>query len=247
MARGRFISRGMNHNARLEAMSIECVDFFKRLIAQTDVEGRVKGKTRWLREELYGLRDDMTPLRIERWLNQLSESKDTDTGLGLLERYEVDGRACLWLPGFEKHQRGLRKDREAASEIPPPPAAVMELARKSLVAARGAEDSKAKRAIKTDDLKVAAMIAYYEKATGRTLTPTDVQRMVEFADDYEDGWFEKAVDEVVASTEPIRAPIPYIGKTLENWKVEGKPQTGKPRRRAASGGGDSDYEDVQRG
>ena len=244
MPRGHFISRSINTNARLEAMPIEIADLFKRLIIGADVEGRLPGKAASLKEGLYELRDDVNPRRIRRWLTRLAESKDSETGLGLIEIYSADRRECIWLPGFETHQVGLRKDRYAASEIPPPPAKLMAAARKKIVAARGKEAEKPRSEIKTDDIKVASMVAYYEKATGRTLGHMDGVRVVEFADDYEDGWFEKAVDEVVASPEPINAPMSYIGKCLENWKAAGGVTKGRKKGSAAGGGGDDDYEPV---
>ncbi|KKM99038.1 hypothetical protein LCGC14_1151760, partial [marine sediment metagenome] len=110
--------------------------------------------------------------------------------------------------------------------------------------ARGKEAEKPRSEIKTDDIKVASMVAYYEKATGRALGHMDGVRVVEFADEYEHGWFEKAVDEVVASPEPINAPMPYIGKCLENWKAAGGVTKGRKKGSAAAGGGDDDYEPV---
>jgi len=71
----------------------------------------------------------------------------------------------------------------------------------------------------TDDLKVAAMIKYYEEVAGRVLTPNDLKNLADFADNYPDGWFEKAVDEAVKNN--ARAPIRYIEKILESWKTEG--------------------------
>ena len=73
----------------------------------------------------------------------------------------------------------------------------------------------------TDDLKVASMIRYYEDELGRMPSVPDLQNMVDFADNYPDGWFEKAVDEVKNSPKTIRSPMSYIGKVMETWKVEG--------------------------
>lgn len=244
MARGRFVSRSINTNARLEAMPIEIADFFKRLIVETDVEGRIRGKSESLKENLYELRSNVTPRRINGWLNRLAESKDTETGLGLVEVYRAERRECLWLPGFEKHQKGLNKRREAPSQIPEPPAELLKLARKNLVAAKGAEDGKPKAQVKTDDIKVASMVRYYEKMTRRTLGTGDLQRVIEFADEYDEAWFRKGVDEVVASPEPVNSPMAYIGRCLENWKVGGGVTAAQPRKRAAAGGGDEDYEDA---
>lgn len=236
MASARLIRRSINNNSRLEAMPLDLVDFFKRLIVETDIEGRLWGNSKQLRENLYGRRPSVTSRRIEGWLNTLWKSKDTDTGLGLIERYDAEGQACIWLPGHAKHQPGLRigPGRAAPSEIPEPPAKLLALARKNLVAAKGAESGRPKAEVKTYDVKVAGMVAYYEKATGRTLGTADLLRMIEFADEYEDGWFEKAVDEVVASPEPINSPVPYIAKCLENWKVAGGPTAKREKRAPAS-------------
>ncbi len=73
----------------------------------------------------------------------------------------------------------------------------------------------------TDDLKVAGMIRYYEDELGRMPTPPDLENMVDYADNYPDGWFEKAVDEVKNSPKTIRSPMSYIEKVMESWKVEG--------------------------
>jgi len=71
----------------------------------------------------------------------------------------------------------------------------------------------------TDDLKVAGMIKYYEEVARRMLTTNDLMRLKDFADNYPDGWVEKATDEAVKNK--ARAPISYIAKILEDWKVEG--------------------------
>jgi len=72
---------------------------------------------------------------------------------------------------------------------------------------------------KTDDLKLAGMISYYEQCTGRTLTPTDFEKLKDFAANYPEGWFEKAVDQAVKNN--ARSPMSYIGRILEHWKQDG--------------------------
>lgn len=211
MPRGRFISKSMNENARLEVMPIDCVDFFKRVVSIADVEGRLKGDSKYLSKILYPLRDDITSKMVDGWLNGLWDSKDDDTGLGLLERYTVGKHEYIWLPGFDKHQKGLRKDREAPSEIPPPEGFIPE------------QIKPVPAEIKTDDLKVAGMIKYYEDELGKALTPTDYEKLKDFADNYPDGFFEKAVDEVKNSPKTIRSPIQYIGKIMENWREKETP------------------------
>ena len=48
---------------------------------------------------------------VDRCLSELAEA-------GLLLWYEVEGRPIIEFPRFERHQKGLRKDREAESIFP---------------------------------------------------------------------------------------------------------------------------------
>lgn len=218
MPRGRFQEKSYYDNYRLNSLPLEAHFLFGGIVVVcADREGCCKGDTKWINNQVFSLRD-YTDRQIEGWLDRLWETKDDDTGLGLIERYSVNGRPYIWLPGFEKHQRGRHKDREAESDIPPPPESLLIKARKYIVESK-AED-KSKEEIKTDDLKVAGMITYYEKELGRTLTPTDYERLKDFADTYPDGWFEQAVDEAVKNK--AVAPMPYIEKIMEKKLADGK-------------------------
>lgn len=75
--------------------------------------------------------------------------------------------------------------------------------------------------IDTDDFKVAAMIDYYEKNMGRTLSNMDLDKIKDFADHYPDGSFEKAVDE--AKSKQVRSPMRYIESILEAWQKKEQP------------------------
>ena len=213
MARGRFINKSMNENARLEAMLIECVDFFKRVVSISDVEGRLKGDSKYLRNILYPWRESIRTRHVEGLLKVLWNSKDDDNGFGLIERYSVNGKECIWLPGFDKHQKGIRKDREAASEIPPCPLETTPVS--------AAEITSVKEVREDIDAKLAAMIKYYEEEIGHPLTPMDYENIKDFAATYPDGWFEKAVDE--AKKRKVKAPIRYIEKCMLNWQQEEEP------------------------
>lgn len=83
--------------------------------------------------------------------------------------------------------------------------------------------------------KVKTMVEYFGEHIGRMLTPTELIKLNEFATEYPDGWFEKAVNEVENSPEPIKAPIPYIAKVLDTWKAQGGTESGvkKNRQRGA--------------
>ncbi len=76
------------------------------------------------------------------------------------------------------------------------------------------------------------MIKYYEEQLGKTLTPPQLEKLKDFAATYPEGFFEKAVDEVKNSKEPIRSPMPYIERIMENRKTEGVNPFDKRRTRS---------------
>ena len=219
MPRGRFISRSFFDNYRLNALTLEAHYLFGGInVRCSDREGRCKGQARWINNQVFPLRH-YTDEQVDAWLDELWAAKDDETNLGLIERYKVNGRPYIWIPGFDKHQKGRHKDREAESEIPPPPDKVMAQARKHIIESKS--DDKTKSQVKAEDTKVAGMIEYYEAELGRTLTPGDYDRLADFADRYPDGWFEKAVEE--AKSHDAKAPMRYIEKILESWREKEEP------------------------
>ncbi len=74
-----------------------------------------------------------------------------------------------------------------------------------------------KRGFKPPGNDIAKMIKHYEDTVGKTLTPTDLDKLKDFADNYPEGWFEKALAEHPGK------PLSYLGKVMESWKVEEKP------------------------
>lgn len=224
MPRGRFISKSFYDNNRLNEMSIETHHLFGGInIVCADRDGRCKGDAKWVNSQVYSLRD-YSDKQVEDWLTRLQDAKDDDTGLGLIERYNINGRKYIWIPGFEKHQKGRNKGREAGSEIPPCPKETMPLSGFSIT-----HITPDKRTIKElrvdskieDDLKVASMIKYYEENIGQILTPNDLEKLKDFADTYPDGWFEQAVDE--ANAHNAKTPQRYIEKILET-RLKKEPQ-----------------------
>jgi len=240
MPRGRFISKSFYDNYRLNSMPIELHHLFGGInVVSADCEGRCKGSAKLINSQVLLYRN-FTDEQVEAWLNLLWESKDEETGLGLIERYKVNSREYIWIPGFDKHQKGRNKEREAPyyrkvdnSSLPPPPDSLMSKVRKHIIEYKAEDKTQAE--IKTDDLKVAGMIAYYQDQLGKMLTPHDYENLVDYADNYPDGWFEKAVDE--AAKNGARVPMRYIEKIMENWREEGvdplvksgaKPNRGQP-------------------
>lgn len=76
-----------------------------------DVEGRYSGDPRDIKE-------DCCP-RLPYTTKQIAESIIELDAVGLLFLYEVDGQCYIEYSRFEDFQPGLRKDREAPSDIPP--------------------------------------------------------------------------------------------------------------------------------
>ena len=100
----------------------------------------------------------------------------------------------------------------------------------------------------TEDLKVAPMIACFEKGLKRIPSPSDLRNIVDIADNYPDGWFEKAVDEAVKNK--ARSPMRYIEKILLSWKEEGVnplDETKRTRRTAADGGSTTSVQSLRSG
>ena len=113
MAEGRFIPRAIAHDERLASVSLEAECLYLRILPHLDCEGRLGASPAGLWAMVAPLRAEITPSVAGRALDELAAA-------GLLTVYRVDGVQYLADPSFEATQRGLRKDREAPSRIPPP-------------------------------------------------------------------------------------------------------------------------------
>jgi len=233
MPERRTISRNISTNYRIAELPDSAQKLFTWMILWADVEGRLPGEPKLLKKIVSPL-SDYADEDVDKWLDMMQDQKDDETNLGLVERYELNGHKYIWMPGFEKHQAGRMRNkdgsiREAPSHIPPPPKEIMDRAKEKIIEtiARGKEQSVGKT--ETDDIKVAYMIKLYEDQVGIMLTPNQLQTIVEFADTYPDGWFEKALEEAVNNK--AQSPVRYIEKIMENWRVEGgNPLDGRKRK-----------------
>lgn len=111
MARGRFISKTISENEELASVPIEAALLFTWCIPHLDREGRMSGNPELIKATTCPLRPEIDSGSIPDLLRSLA-------GTGLVRWYEVEGRSVLAFPGFERHQVGLRRDREAASRYP---------------------------------------------------------------------------------------------------------------------------------
>ena len=113
MARGRFISNGIISDKKINELSDDTSRLaFTWLITTADAEGRTHGDPAMVRSILFPRRADVTVERMEAYISEWASC-------GLIRWYESNDDLWIDFPNFEKHQTGLRKEREPASQIPP--------------------------------------------------------------------------------------------------------------------------------
>lgn len=111
MARGRFVSKVISLDEKVDALSNDTARLlFTWLITHLDCEGRMHGDARTVKSVVFPRRE-MPVVKIEKYLKEMEN-------FGLIFRYFVNGNQYLCMKTFEKHQPGLRKDRETQSQIP---------------------------------------------------------------------------------------------------------------------------------
>lgn len=115
MARGRFISNDVIDDKEMNDLSSDtCRLAYVYLITIADREGRIAGDPPYLKSLLFPRRYDVTPDMIQGFILEWVEA-------GFVIWYECsNGEKALRLVNFEKHQKGLRKDREATSKFDDP-------------------------------------------------------------------------------------------------------------------------------
>lgn len=113
MPDGRFLSKSIAYSAQVGSVSLEADYLFMRMIPHLDSAGRMIGEPMSVKALCCPLRSEITGDVVERCLGELHQA-------GLLTWYKGDGQRYVEMPGFVKHQRGARLDREAPSRLPAP-------------------------------------------------------------------------------------------------------------------------------
>jgi hypothetical protein len=116
MARGRFISSAIITDRQIHDLSSDtCRLAYTWVISLADREGRVVGEPDLLLAQLFPRRlGEITSDDIEGFIREWVQA-------GFVIWYEgKDGDRVLQLVNFEKHQVGLRKERETASSFDKP-------------------------------------------------------------------------------------------------------------------------------
>lgn len=114
MAKGRMINSVIAFDAKVHRLSCDTSRLaFTWLITFADAEGRTYGDPAIVRSMIFPRRTDVT---IEAMIEYMTEWQRE----GLIIWYEAAGDTWIQFSNFEKNQVGLRKDREAPSNIPAP-------------------------------------------------------------------------------------------------------------------------------
>jgi len=115
MARGRFISNYIIEDREFNELSNDtCRLAYVFLITLADREGRITGELGYLTSKLFPRRREITTEILKGFIQEWADA-------GFIIWYESEnGHKALQLINFEKHQRGLRKDREPSSEFDNP-------------------------------------------------------------------------------------------------------------------------------
>jgi hypothetical protein len=115
MARGRFISNRIMLDRHINELSSDtCRLAFTWLITLADREGRMFGEPDILLAHLFPRRTDITADMIEQFIYEWADAGFITLYLG------SDGDRYIQFVNFERHQHGLRKDREAPSSFDDP-------------------------------------------------------------------------------------------------------------------------------
>jgi DnaD/phage-associated family protein len=160
--------------------------------------------------------------------------------LGLINRYEVGGDLYIACPNFEKHQSGLRKDRESASKLPAPTTSQIcnsDVTTPSLLRSNSrltptqveveveVEDNTTPPIVPQENEKLKKVISSFEKCTGAVSNEFQKEIISEIANEFDTSSIDDACKE--ASRSASRPSIKYVRRILERWTTEGR-GTGPP-------------------
>jgi DnaD/phage-associated family protein len=227
MARGRFVSKAIISDRGVHGLSSDtCRLAFTWLITTADKEGRTVGEPELLLAMLFPRRFDVTPEMMTGFIQEWTDA-------GFVVVYQAsDGDQYLQFVNFEKHQVGLRKDREPKSDYESPD--------KCRIIAGSLREITAEMRVNdnvndndndnvnengNDKKNVPSAYSAYESNIG-LITSFIKDDLIDLVDTYTDGWVVDAIKVAVQSN--VRN-LKYIKAILSRWKVEGK-DAGKPKR-----------------
>ena len=106
----RIIKESIKYSPKIDRLSWFEEVVFYRLIVTADDYGCVDGRPILLKNELFPTKETVTKKAVEDAISKLAS-------VGLLRKYNVNGKPYLFLPTWERHQRVRNKRRK----YPAPP------------------------------------------------------------------------------------------------------------------------------
>lgn len=108
----RMLHTSIWKNEDFASLSKEARLLYIATITLADDDGRLKGSSKILRADVFGLDESINSDHVRKWLNEIVKAK-------LITFYQADGEYYIQHPKWEKFQL-LRSDRKKDSDIPPP-------------------------------------------------------------------------------------------------------------------------------
>lgn len=115
MARARILKPDFFDDEKLSRIPFQARLLFQALWTLADREGRLEDRPEKITAYTFPYDN---PLQVKA-RKEAPGMLDVLVEAQLVERYEVDGEKCLWLPHFKDHQK--THEREAKSALPPAP------------------------------------------------------------------------------------------------------------------------------
>jgi hypothetical protein len=120
MARGRFVSKEVCIDKKVNDLKDPWAMLgFTWLITHADVDGRTYGDPELVKSLIFPRQREITDEDVERFIRQWQDA-------GMIEWYEVEEEKFIQFLNFEKHQVGIRRDKEPVSSIPANPLSIRE-------------------------------------------------------------------------------------------------------------------------
>lgn len=114
MARARNLKPSFFRNEKLVARSFASRLLYAGLWTLADRRGILKDRPAWIEMEVF----PADTVDVEALLNELADWRE-DEDEPLIYRYEVDGKRCIFIPGFAQHNRPHKDEKK--SDLPDAP------------------------------------------------------------------------------------------------------------------------------
>jgi hypothetical protein len=111
MARIRQFKPGFFTDDKVGRLSRDARLFFFGVLSEADDEGRLVDAPKRLAGVIYPFDEDVTPKKVERWINELEAQQ-------MVLRYQHEGGRFLYVRKFKDHQK---MSHPTPSTLPPPP------------------------------------------------------------------------------------------------------------------------------